>query len=223
MRYHGRMMTQHLLYKGVLLGFSIAAPVGPIGVLCIRRTLAHGRLTGLLSGLGAATADAFYGGLAAFGLRMITGALTSLGIWPNLVGGLFLAYLGVSTFLATPADPVATRAVSTGDEADGARAGYRRAYFSALGLTLTNPMTIITFAGVYAGAGLTMRADSHWVAASLVVGVFLGSALWWLTLSTGVGLLRRWVNLNVLRWVNRVSGIILMAFAVWSLLKLFAG
>jgi len=218
MRYDGRMMTQYLFYEGVLLGFSIAAPVGPIGVLCIRRTLAQGRLTGLLSGLGAATADAFYGSLAAFGLRMITGALTSLGIWPNLVGGLFLAYLGVSTFLAAPADPSIAD-----EEAEGTRAGHWRSYLSALGLTLTNPMTIITFAGVYAGAGLTMRADSHWVAASLVVGVFLGSALWWLTLSTGVGLLRRWVNVTVLRWVNHVSGIVLVAFAVWSLAKLFLG
>jgi len=212
-------MTQGLFFKGVLMGFSIAAPVGPIGVLCIRRTLARGRLTGLLSGLGAATADAIYGSLAAFGLRLVTGALTSLGHWPHLVGGLFLIYLGVTTFISKPVDPSAQASDSPGR----LPLGHWRAYLSALALTLTNPMTIITFAGVYAGMGLTQHADSHWVAALLVLGVFTGSALWWLTLSTGVGLLRRWVNGAILRWVNRVSGVALVVFGAWSMVSLLRG
>src|SRR5881409_981452 len=137
-------MDQRFFVRGVAIGFSIAAPVGPIGVLCIRRTLAEGRLCGFASGLGAATADAVYGCVAGFGLTAVSNLLVSQQTWLRLIGGLFLCYLGVKSFFAGPAQTAAA-------PKSGALAG---AYASTFLLTLTNPMTILSFAAVFAGLGL---------------------------------------------------------------------
>ena len=210
------VMDIQLLLKGLLLGLSIAAPVGPIGVLCIRRTLTDGRATGLASGLGAATADALYGCVAGFGLTAITGLLLGLRFWLNLVGGLFLLYLGVKTFLSKPAQQAAR------DDSSGL-AG---AYLSTLALTITNPMTILSFAATFAGLGIVSRsatassAAAYAGALSLVLGVFIGSALWWLLLSVGVGFFRERLNAGFMQWLNRISGLILIGFGLWSLMTL---
>ncbi|MEW6031156.1 MAG: LysE family transporter [Chloroflexota bacterium] len=201
-------MTESLLLRGFLLGFSIAAPVGPIGVLCIRRTLAEGRLTGFLSGLGAATADMFYGAAAAFGLTAVTNLLIEQQAYLRAIGGLFLLYLGIRTFFARPAESPALLNEKAGA---GARMS---AYLSTLFLTLTNPMTILSFLGMFSAilpAGGTVRAADS---ANLVLGVFLGSAAWWLALSGLVGLLRERFTPAWMRWVNRLSGIIIMGFAL---------
>jgi threonine/homoserine/homoserine lactone efflux protein len=198
------------LLKGLIIGFSIAAPVGPIGVLCIRRTLAEGRLSGLVSGLGAATADAFYGCIAGFGLTFISSFLVSQQTWLRLVGGIFLCYLGIRTFLAQPA---VQAAYERGNSLPGA-------YASTLFLTLTNPMTILSFAAIFAGLGLASAPGSYASAAVLVLGVFSGSALWWLLLSGGVSLLRGRFTPGSLRWVNRVSGIIIAGFGLLALVSL---
>jgi threonine/homoserine/homoserine lactone efflux protein len=196
---------------GAALGFSIAAPVGPIGVLCIRRTLADGRLVGFVSGLGAATADGFYGAVAAFGLTAVSGLLIGQRLWIQLVGGLFLAYLGVRTLLRAPAEKPASAAN---------RRGLAGAYASTLGLTLTNPATILSFVAVFAGLGLAGARAGGGETAVLVLGVFCGSALWWLVLSSGVGLLRARIGSQALRWVHRVSGTILLGFGVVALVSL---
>lgn len=196
-----------LLFRGFVLGLSIAAPVGPIGVLCIRRTLAEGRAVGLTSGLGAATADALYGCVAAFGLTAISGALLSGQLWLQLFGGLFLLYLGARTFFAWPAE----------HSAEARTSGLVGAYVSTLLLTLTNPMTILSFVAIFAGLGLGAGASDYASAAVLVVGVFLGSALWWLMLSAGVSILRARFNANALRWVNRASGFIIFGFGLVAL------
>jgi threonine/homoserine/homoserine lactone efflux protein len=177
-------------------GFAIAAPVGPIGVLCIRRTLAHGRAAGLVSGLGAASADALYGLVAALGLSVVSGLLLSGRAWLQLAGGLFLLYLGARTFVARPAEHGA--ATSEGR-------GLLGAYLSTFALTITNPATILAFLGVFAGMGLASAADGAGAgfAATLVLGVFVGSALWWLLLSGGVSLLRSRVDARALMWINR--------------------
>lgn len=206
-------MDASLLLKGLLIGFSIAAPVGPIGALCIRRTLAHGRAAGLVSGLGAATADAVYGCIAGFGLTFISTLLISQQLWLKLIGGAFLCYLGVRTLLAHPAAQAAS--------ANGT--GLLGAYASTFLLTLTNPTTILSFVAVFAGLGLASAAGSYGTAGLLVLGVFIGSALWWLLLSGGVGLLRARINAMALVWVNRVSGIIILAFGVGALGSLFVG
>jgi threonine/homoserine/homoserine lactone efflux protein len=197
-----------LFLKGLVLGFSIAAPVGPIGVLCIRRTLAGGRASGLVSGLGAASADAIYGSVAAFGLTIISSVLVDQRFWLGLLGGAFLAYLGVRTLLAAPPQQPASVQPH----------GLVGAYTSTFFLTLTNPMTILSFAAIFAGF---VRGNSDFLsAAMLVLGVFTGSAAWWFLLSGGASLLRSRFDLNAMRWVNRISGIILLGFGLLILANL---
>jgi threonine/homoserine/homoserine lactone efflux protein len=207
-------MTAYFV-KGLLIGFSIAAPVGPIGVLCIRRTLADGRIHGLVSGLGAATADAVYGSIAGFGLTIISAFLLDQQIWIRLVGGAFLCFLGLKTFFAKPSDQAA---VTQGR-------GLLSAYVSTFFLTLTNPMTILSFAAISAGLGLGAAARDYASAGTpagvLIMGVFLGSATWWFLLSGGVSFLRRQFGQSTLRWVNRVSGLVILGFGVaafWSMI-----
>jgi len=193
-----------------VIGFSIAAPVGPIGVLCIRRTLAEGWASGLASGLGAATADALYGSVAGFGLTFISSILIREQFWLRLIGGVFLCYLGVKTFRSRPAHQAAP--------AGGF--GLAGKYGSTFFLTLTNPMTILSFAAVFAGLGVVNANGSYLSAGILVCGVFIGSALWWFILSIGVTLLRARFNPQGLLWVNRISGLIILAFGLLALLSL---
>ncbi len=198
-------MTFYL--KGLIVGLSIAAPVGPIGVLCIRRTLADGRAAGFASGLGAATADAIYGTAAAVGLTAVARVLVGGQPWLRLAGGLFLLYLGIRTWRAAPSQVA-------GPDGGGGLLG---AYASTLALTLTNPLTVLSFAGIFAGLGIASGAR-YASAASLVAGVFCGSALWWLTLSTTVGMVRHRLSTAGLRWVNRLSGGVIAGFGVLALL-----
>jgi threonine/homoserine/homoserine lactone efflux protein len=195
--------------RGLIIGFSIAAPVGPIGVLCIRRTLARGRSSGLMTGLGAATADAVYGAVAGFGLTAVSSFLVRQQTPLRLAGGAFLCYLGMKIFLSKPA-------------AESAKAGgatLAADYGSTFVLTLTNPATIISFVAVFAGLGLGAGQPNDYIAAgSLVAGVFLGSAVWWLLLSGSVGFFRERFDAGKLRWVNRLSGLILIAFGLLALL-----
>ncbi|MFZ2489784.1 MAG: LysE family transporter [Anaerolineae bacterium] len=200
-------MGASFFLRGLALGFAIAAPVGPIGVLCIRRTLAEGRLAGLVSGLGAATADALYGLVAAFGLTFISNVLLSWQSGIRLAGGLFLLYLGIKTLLA----PAAERPAETQGR------GWLGNYTSTLALTLTNPITILSFAAVFAGLGLGSASGNYLGSAVLVAGVFSGSALWWLTLSTLVSLLRSRITPTGLRWINRISGVVILGFAIAAL------
>ena len=204
-------MEPGFFLRGLLIGFSIAAPVGPIGVLCIRRTLADGRLAGLASGLGAATADAFYGSLAGFGLTLVANLLVSQQTWLRLVGGLFLLFLGVKTFLSQPAsDP--------GQPSGAKPRGLWGAYISTLLLTLTNPLTILSFAAIFAGLGLVETGGSPLSAGLLVLGVFSGSASWWLLLSASVSLMRAKVTTSTLRWINRIAGLVIIGFGVAALI-----
>ena len=196
--------------KGGVLGFSIAAPVGPIGVLCIRRSITDGRLMGFLSGLGAATADATYGLVAAAGLTVVSGFLVRQQFWLGLIGGLFLCWLGVQTFRARPAE----------QSAPADAQGVLSAYASTFLLTLTNPLTILSFAAMFAGAGLGGAAGSVPAASLVVAGVFSGSALWWLLLSFIAGALRGRFDRIWQRWLNRLSGIVIASFGFWHLSKL---
>ena len=184
--------------------------MGPIGVLCIRRTLAEGRISGFVSGMGAATADAVYGCIAGFGVTVISNLLIGQQFWLRVGGGIFLFVLGAKTFLSKPAEAASGK---TGK-------GLAGTYASTLFLTLTNPITILAFAGIFAGLGLVNTGANYYAAMILVLGVFLGSAVWWLFLSTGVGLFRTWFNGPRLRWVNRFSGLIIAAFGFLAFLSL---
>ena len=206
------MLDFPFVLKGMIIGFSIAAPVGPIGVLCIRRTLAEGRAYGLVSGLGAATADGFYGTVAALGLTLVSSFLIDQANWLRLIGGAYLCYLGIKTFRSQPAQRAA--------EAKGR--GLLGAYTSTLFLTLTNPLTIFAFAAIFAGVGAEAAAGNTLGALTVVLGVFLGSSAWWLILVTLTGLFRTRLNAAGLVWVNRVSGLLILGFGVVILYGLVA-
>lgn len=201
------------LARGLVLGFSIAAPVGPIGLLCIRRTLGHGRSAGFAAGLGAAVADSLYACVAGFGLTAVSNALVA-GRGPlRLVGGAFLVYLGFRAFRSTPRDDA---------EANGGRS-LGKAFASTFVLTITNPATILSFVAAFAALGLGQKTEGYGAAVSLVAGVFVGSAAWWLGLSQGVGLFRRRVSSRVLVWINRGSGVVILGFGVAALVSLALG
>jgi len=200
-------MDIDLLVKGLIIGFSIAAPVGPIGLLCIRRTLEHGQRVGFVSGLGAAAADGLYGLLAGLGLAAITQFLVDQQSWLQAAGGAFLCYLGVRTWLAKPAQ---ASAQAKGEQMIAA-------FASTFFLTLTNPLTIFSFLAIFSGLGVSPAANGSFAALPLVLGVFGGSALWWWVLSQAAGLLKSRFQTLPLHWINRISGTILLLFGGWSL------
>jgi threonine/homoserine/homoserine lactone efflux protein len=197
-------MNMFYLIKGIIIGLAIAAPVGPIGVLCIRRSLVHGRLYGLISGLGAATADAIYGFIAGFGLTVISNFLIDQKFWLEIIGGTFLCYLGIQTLRSKPAE----------NPANVQGESLLKVYTSIFFLTMTNPMTILSFVGICAGLGISNGSDNLRSSILLVLGVFGGSALWWLLLSLGVGFFRNKLNLNSMIWVNRLSGLTVLGFGL---------
>jgi threonine/homoserine/homoserine lactone efflux protein len=201
-----------LLLKGLLIGLSIAAPVGPIGLLCIKRSLNDGMAAGLATGLGAATADGFYGAVAGFGLASISGFLMAEQTLLRLAGGLVLIWLGVASFRK--------RAVAEKTIKDGR--GLLTAYATTVFLTLTNPSTIISFVAVFASVGLSETAGSYAKATSFVAAVFTGSALWWLALSSAVSLVRTRVTEGTIRWIDRASGLVLVGFGVSAWASLLA-
>jgi threonine/homoserine/homoserine lactone efflux protein len=195
-----------LAFRGFILGFTIAAAVGPISLLVIRRTLAEGRVVGLASGLGVATADGTYGAIAAFGLGAITQVLVDARPILGLAGGVFLLWLAWTTARAEPHDPVT---------APSRRGGLGGAFLSILGLTLTNPMTILSFGALFAGLGVT---GGDPVGASLItIGVFLGSTAWWVLLTSIVSIVRTRVTTAWIRRINVASGAAIGAFAVISI------
>lgn len=198
--------------KGLALGLAIAAPVGPIGLLCIRRTLSDGMAAGLASGMGAATADAFYGAVAAFGIAAVTDFLLGWQDAIRLTGGLFLLWLAVSTFRA--------RVPSKAAAVEG-KGGLIGAWASTALLTVANPATILSFTAIFGGLGLVGagqgRDGGGAAAAFLVAGVFAGSALWWLLLCGGVSLTRGHIGGRAMVAINRVSGIVLAGAALYSL------
>ncbi len=203
-------MALNFLFKGVIIGFCIAAPVGPIGVLCIRRTLADGRRIGLAIGLGAAIADTVYGAVAAFGLTIILNFLVGEKLGLDLLGGLLLCYLGIHTFISKPAAQAPKVRVG----------GLFSACFTTLFLTLANPLTILFFVAVFAGFGLG-RSPDYFSASTLVAGVFLGSALWWLLLSSCVTLFRSRITECWMRSINQLSGGVIVAIGLYSLSLFF--
>jgi threonine/homoserine/homoserine lactone efflux protein len=207
-------MDLSFFMRGLLIGLSIAAAVGPMSILCIQRTLNKGQLYGLVSGLGIATADGVYGSIAALGITLITNFLIHEQIWIRLIGGLFLMYLGVKTILSKPPERAAAIYMKTNS--------YLGAYASTFLLTLTNPLTILSFAAIFAGIGVGSTSKNFLSATMVVLGVFAGSTLWWIILTSGISLLRKKMNSQWLLWINRISGIIITFFGIVALLSLLS-
>lgn len=198
-----------LFIRTVFIGLAVAAPVGAMAILCIQRTVADGWRSGMATGLGIATADAAFAAVAAFGLSAFSQWLVAAQAPLRIIGGIVLIWLGVRAIL-TPA--------RTESEVISPSSGSRH-YATAVGLTLTNPMTIIAFAGIFAGAGLVAQPGLV-TAAVATLGVAIGSFAWWLALVSGVFALRHAVSPRIMVVINRASGVLLSAFGV---LALFAG
>jgi threonine/homoserine/homoserine lactone efflux protein len=204
-------MELSLFIKGLILGFSIAAPVGPIGILCIRRSLDESRLSGFISGLGAASADALYASIANIGLSVISSFLVSQQLFFRLFGGIFILVLGINSFLKTPV-------VASHSQIN--KKNLVSNFISTFLLTLSNPITIISFTAIFSGIGLLNTSARITSPFFLIFGVFIGSTLWWILLSASVGSLRLKINISNMKWINRISGLILVGFGVMSLISL---
>lgn len=195
--------------KGLIIGVAIAAPVGPIGALCIRRTLHHGRWSGFVSGLGAALADGIYGAIAAFGVTFVSGFLLGHRFWFHLIGSIFLLVLAIRTLRS-----------STSLQATHSRLeDLAGDFISTFLLTIANPITILTFGVIFAEFGVKSFQYSSSSAGLMVLGVFLGSASWWAILCGVVGRIRDYISPKFLRNVNLVSGSIILAFAAFGLFR----
>ncbi len=206
-------MDVELFLRGIAIGYIVAAPVGPVNLVCIHRTLGHGRLHGFLTGLGGAAADAMFAVVAAFGLTTVADWLIAHDGWLRLVGGTFLVIFGIRTFLAKPPEPNTV--------VDSDRSLPQGIGFTFI-LTITNPVTILGFAAVFAGAGVATDTRDMLAASTLVAGVFAGSGLWWLTLAVGVGFFRGRLGPKALRMINRVSGVAILVFGLVAFASLLA-
>jgi len=204
------LMDLLLLIQGLSIGFSVAAPVGPIGLLCVMRTLKGGRASGLATGLGAATADAIYGCIGGFGITFLAHTLFDQQMWCRLVGGAFLIYLGARAF----ASQTGRSAVLS--ECNGLLSDFGTTFV----LTLTNPMTIISFSAVFAALGIGATRAAFLDASVLLIGIFSGSALWWIVLTFGVSLFRNKMHSDRLDWISRVSGVIIAGFGAAALVSI---
>lgn len=202
-------MTDILFFiKGFMIGMAMAAPVGPIGILCIHRSLSHGTMAGFLGGIGAAVADGLYGTVAAFGHAAVAGFLERHTVFLRLAGGLFLLAMAIRTY-NRPLDAAV-------DGNDVAPHGVKQAIgdlISTFFLTLTNPATFIAFVVVFAAVGIDPEeVGSYAPSVMIVAGVFAGSLAWWGILSLGVGVFRKRITTESLRLINVVSGLVLGAF-----------
>lgn len=202
-------MDMAVFIKGLLVGFAIAVPVGPIGILCFQRTLRYGRLPGLLTGLGAATADALYGAVAAFGLTAVSGFFIEQSYLLKAIGGAFLFYLAVRMFISEPTGNV-----------EATHSGLLTDYVSTVFLTLANPTTIVSFIAVFAGLGLGSINHDFYSATYMVAGVFCGSVLWWLILSGGVSFIKHNVGPKTFKMINMGSALIILAFSLFAFASL---
>ena len=198
-------MLLGFLLKGIVVGIVIALPAGPVGVLCIRRTIFHGRLAGFVSGLGAASADAMFGIIAGFGLTVVSDLLLGYQDLLRLGGAGFLLYIGIAAFAADPLKGTQSQRDPEGLLAD---------YATAFALTIANPITLLAFLAIFAGIGFSGPEATVGRAGILVLGVWLGSLLWWAALAFGAGMVRLSFDRDHLVWINRGSGAILVLSGV---------
>ncbi|EWY41331.1 lysine transporter LysE [Skermanella stibiiresistens SB22] len=200
-----------ILARGILIGVAVAAPVGPIGLLCIRRTLQGGVRMGFVTGLGAAVADGMFGAVAAFGVQFVTEWLTGHQTTFKLVGGAVMLAIAIRDFTSPPHPREINRDIRT----------VLGGFAVGLGLTLTNPITIFGFVAIFAGLGLGGDLTSDYEAGVLVLGVFLGSVLWFLTLCAGVALLRHKISDRIFKRINQGAAVLLAGFGVYAVASAF--
>lgn len=200
------------ILKGIIVGFSIAAPVGPIGILCIQRSFNQGYRWGFLTGMGAATADVIYGAIAGFGLTFISSLLLAYQHWVSLIGGILLLYFGSKIVFSKP---------TITDSTQKTNKNLFHTYMGGLFLNLTNPITILLFLSIFSGLGVLNAEINYWHTSLLIIGILLGASLWWLILCSGVTfLLSRYIKQSALIWIQRAAGTAILLFAVALLVRL---
>jgi len=204
-------MDPGLFIQGIIIGLTLAVPVGPISLVCIHRTVVNGRLHGIVSGLGVATADSFYAAVAFLGLTAISGLITGYQSVFRLMAGIVFIVIGIRVFRSIPA------VVSSGDGQES----YLGDYLSLLAITIVNPLTIIFFITILPGFGVVAQGTTLIAAIPFVAGVFLGSAVWWISLCGSLGSVRSRLSTENLRQINRISGILITCFGVGMLILLF--
>lgn len=204
-------MDYKLLLTCILSGFFLAAPIGPVNLICIRRTLTDGYIAGFTVGLGAAAADTVYGYAAAAGLSVITDFILQYHTAFRWGGGLFIIFLGFKTLHAVPQEVAADNT---------AAAGLYKLFAGIFLLTLTNPITIFTFIALFSSLGVAMLVTNGFSAAIAAFGVFCGSALWWITLTSIVQLLRKKVTARSLTQINKLAGTVIILLGIASIIKL---
>lgn len=204
-------MDYGLFIQGIIIGLTLAVPVGPLSLVCIHRTVAGGRLHGIVSGLGIATADSFYAAVAFLGLTAVSGLIIGHQSQFRLLAGIALILVGIRVFRSIPA------AVREGDGQEP----YLQDYLSLLAIAAANPFTIIFFITILPGFGVVAQGTTLIAAVPFVSGIFLGSSVWWIILCGSLGSVRSRLDTDNLRWINRISGILIACFGAGMLLLLY--
>ena len=204
----------NFLISGILVGFLASIPLGPIGVLCIQKTINKGHLSGFISGLGAASADTIFSIVAGFGLSFIINFIESQKVVLTIIGAVVLMYLGSKIILTNPALELRKQRAKKSKNLIGD-------YFSILLLTLSNPLTIFFLGGLFASFGLVGEGENFHSVAFLVLGVFIGASSWWTVLTTLVNMFRSKFKLRRLLWLNRISGLLIIILAIIAIISLF--
>lgn len=205
-------MTWSGIFEGMIVGFSASVPLGPIGVLCIQRTLQRGRLAGFFSGLGAAVSDTIYAVIAGFSLSFIVAFIEEQIFWIQIFGAVILFLLGAHIYRSNPAVQLRRQRRS--------KSSYLQDFVSTFLLTISNPLALFLFIAFFAGFGVVAPNSGLAGQLVLILGVFLGATTWWLLLTSVVGLFRQAVNLRRLYWINKIAGatiivLVLVGLVVW--------
>ena len=198
-----------LLIQGIVLGFSASVPLGPMGLICIQKTLNRGRLAGIVSGAGAASADMFYAIIAAFGISFITDFIEREQFTLRIIGSIILLLLGFKIFITNPAIQIRKQ--------KGKKNNLIGDFVSIFFLTLSNPITVFFFGAVFASTGILKSENTFWELCELVAGVFLGAMLWWFILTTVVNVFRSKFRLKRLWWINKITGAVIVIFGIAAL------
>ena len=203
-------MDPSYFIQGIIIGLTLAVPVGPISLLCIQRTIADGRLHGIISGLGVATADSFYAAITVFGLTVISSLIIAQHNLFRFLAGIILILIGIRVFLSVPA----------GVSAKSEHETYFKDYLSMVAIAIANPLTLVFFLVILPGFGVVIHGTTFLPAVEFVAGFFLGSTVWWIFLCGSVGSVRSRMSVKNLGLINRVSGLLISCFGTGMLILL---
>jgi len=199
--------------KGLIVGFLASIPLGPVGVLCIQRTINKGRFSGIISGMGAATVDSFFALVAALGLTFIINFIEEQQFFIQIIGGGVVVFLGAKIFYTNPVKQIRRHRRKKNKLIED--------YFSVLFLTISNPLAIFLFVAAFAGIGIVSSKDNSLDSSLIVGGVFVGAMAWWAILTFFIDLFRKRFRLKQLWWINKIAGVILVIFGALAMLTIF--